>query len=234
MRPDIKIGAVFGRLTVRSFESKGIASCDCTCGTQHSVRVGRLLKGNTRSCGCLRREVLKSHRPAVTHGDSRARLNAIYRTIKFRCAAGKGRDRTYVENGIQLCAQWQDYTVFRDWALSQGFQPGDSILRKDTMKDFSPDNCEVRKGRTRIPPRMSRNTTERPSVIAIESGIPIPKEKMAGPAYPFAKMKVGDSFLVPHSRASAMKAAKQYYQSRHSAKFTVRKVAEGTRVWRTQ
>jgi len=54
-------GQVFGRLTARAragTEANGCARwlCDCVCGGTVRTRAADLLRGVTRSCGCLARE----------------------------------------------------------------------------------------------------------------------------------------------------------------------------------
>ena len=57
--PDL-IGQVFGKLTVIELdqESSGIRKwiCKCSCGNTVSVREYNLKSGNTKSCGCTRKE----------------------------------------------------------------------------------------------------------------------------------------------------------------------------------
>jgi hypothetical protein len=65
--------------------------------------------------------------------------------------------------------------------------------------------------------------------IKIESGIPMPAK------FPFAEMKVNDSFLVPESTSKNVVGV---YARRHAIKtgmkFTVRKTPEGYRCWRIE
>jgi len=61
----IRPGDVFGRLTVtaesavyQNGKRRRIGICSCSCGARSvSVLVSALAAGDTRSCGCLRREV---------------------------------------------------------------------------------------------------------------------------------------------------------------------------------
>jgi len=65
--------------------------------------------------------------------------------------------------------------------------------------------------------------------IKIESHIPFPAK------FPFAEMKVGDSFLVPvgtHKNTVAVYATR--YARKTGTKFTVRKTPEGYRCWRIE
>lgn len=60
----IRVGDVFGALTVVAERPRRREPCGrmarlvvvrCACGTEHVVRVGNLLSGNTTSCGCVAR-----------------------------------------------------------------------------------------------------------------------------------------------------------------------------------
>lgn len=57
-------GQVFGRLTVMSLAEKSIDGhimwlCQCSCGDTTKVWRQSLVKGRTKSCGCLRVEMAK-------------------------------------------------------------------------------------------------------------------------------------------------------------------------------
>lgn len=57
----IKVGDVFGRLTVEKFHGKGklgviLWECKCSCGNTTIVRNGNLNSKHTSSCGCLKTE----------------------------------------------------------------------------------------------------------------------------------------------------------------------------------
>lgn len=57
----IHTGERFGRLTVIGFshrkDEKSYYLCRCSCGKVVPVMYSHLLTGNTRSCGCYRREL---------------------------------------------------------------------------------------------------------------------------------------------------------------------------------
>ena len=54
------VGLVFGRLTVTSAEAWPWHECECECGATTSVHRANLQNGDTRSCGCLMKELCKS------------------------------------------------------------------------------------------------------------------------------------------------------------------------------
>lgn len=61
------VGRHFGRLTVEAYagpmmKNQAVWLCRCTCGRTVNVTAGNLRKldtPNTRSCGCLRRELAR-------------------------------------------------------------------------------------------------------------------------------------------------------------------------------
>lgn len=74
----------------------------------------------------------------------------------------------------------------------------------------------------------------------VESGIAIPGvEKQTKNRYPWAEMKLGDSFFVPAKNQSAamkrVKAAVKYYRaSNRGFRILCRRVDGGIRVWRVK
>lgn len=73
----------------------------------------------------------------------------------------------------------------------------------------------------------------------IEKGIKLPEPIIPGrPAskYPWRKMNIGDSFFVPVNevKLSSLYTMASHAGGYHNKKFTVRKVTDGFRVWRTK
>jgi len=68
--------------------------------------------------------------------------------------------------------------------------------------------------------------------IEIEKNIPIPTiNGRGGVEYPYRKMEVGDSFLIPRYDSST-KSYPQIWRQRTGFKFRYRKEGNGTRYWR--
>lgn len=77
--------------------------------------------------------------------------------------------------------------------------------------------------------------------MQIENGIPLPPKRRLTAQYPFAKLAVGDSFLlacttVERTRlAIRLRTAAEFYRKRTPGwNFTSRQVDGGVRLWRTE
>jgi hypothetical protein len=43
--------------------------------------------------------------------------------------------------GVRVCDEWSNFMVFHDWALKSGYRDDLTIDRKNSTKDYSPNNC---------------------------------------------------------------------------------------------
>lgn len=65
------IGEVFGRLEVKAkvkIDNKTYYECECICGNIKTLTKTRLLNGDTKSCGCLQKELVSKRK--TTHGQT--------------------------------------------------------------------------------------------------------------------------------------------------------------------
>jgi hypothetical protein len=63
--------------------------------------------------------------------------------MRSRCnTESAGNYRFYGARGIRVCAEWQNFEAFRDWALESGFSPELHIDRIDPDGDYEPGNCQ--------------------------------------------------------------------------------------------
>lgn len=152
-------GQRFGRLVVvgkNPAKTKGGATrwdCVCDCGNTTTVAVGNLTSGNTKSCGCLSREISKNmNHSHPKHGDSQAKdeyhkLYSVWRAMIDRCGNNRAQNYyLYGERGISVCPEWQSYITFKEWAIENGYIPNAgrgkcTLDRIDVDGDYCPDNC---------------------------------------------------------------------------------------------
>lgn len=137
-------GQRFGRLVVVKrvdHEKKGQARwlCRCDCGKEKVVQSYDLRSGNTQSCGCQRQENF-TH---IVHGHSRKRVYAIWKGMKSRCFNENRKCyKDYGGRGITVCDEWKDdFEVFYDWAMANGYSDDLTIDRKDSDGNYDPSNC---------------------------------------------------------------------------------------------
>ena len=145
-------GKRFGRLTAIKDTKKIKGSCvvwlcKCECGRSIEVISASLLSGNTKSCGCLAREITEKrntiHSLSRDKDGKRTRLYGIWVRMRQRCKDKNLKDYArYGGRGIKVCKEWSNYKNFYDWALANGYRANLSIDRKDNDGDYEPSNCK--------------------------------------------------------------------------------------------
>lgn len=164
---DLK-GKRFGRLTVIHLDNtkkkrQSYWFCKCDCGAIKSIRRDCLLSGNTKSCGCLKRDQdtinLTTHH---SHMLSRSRLYNIWLSMKQRCENPKNSSyERYGGRGIKVCKKWsRSSKAFFDWALANGYSDHLTIDRIDNNGNYEPSNCRWVIDKTQCRNRRSNITVE--------------------------------------------------------------------------
>lgn len=77
------------------------------------------------------------------HGGAGTRLYGIWKGMRKRCYNTRcGIYRWYGNKGINVCPEWDDYAVFKEWAVTNGYADSLVIHRKNSKLNYTPDNCE--------------------------------------------------------------------------------------------
>lgn len=114
--------------------------CICDCGTLREVSSRGLRKGRTKSCGCLKDELTIQH--GHNKGGKSTRIYRIWHGMRNRCNNPNSKDYpSYGERGIKVCDEWNDFEIFLEWALNNGYQDDLQIDRIDVNKGYNPKNC---------------------------------------------------------------------------------------------
>jgi hypothetical protein len=145
----IKPGDVYGQLTVlhdcgTNQHKKRIWRCQCACGNQTDVIGSLLLRGTTRSCGCLRRVTASENarKHCTKHGMSQTSTYASWVSMRERCYNPKNTSYPcYGGKGIQVCNAW--LKSFERFLADMGPRPSKlhSIDRKCNDRGYEPGNC---------------------------------------------------------------------------------------------
>lgn len=145
------VGQVIGRLTIlerttRRRSNSPVWLCVCTCGAVVEVSGTNLNGGYTRSCGCLKREVLaKRSRESAKHGHMRSnKASPTYQTWKNIIQRCENPCHTayphYGGFGIKVHPPWR--ISFTTFLSDVGERPaGLSLDRIDPSKGYEPGNC---------------------------------------------------------------------------------------------
>lgn len=168
----------FTRLTVlgRSGSTPtGMAAwlCRCSCGTEKRFYGADLRSGKSKSCGCLKSEIVGSLRRS--HNQSKTRLYRIWQGMLKRCFdKNQPGYKDYGAKGISVCNEWRDFNKFYDWSKLNGYNESLSIDRIDNKLGYFPENCRWATPREQAINRRTTTLTSdgRPGLlVAEENGI---------------------------------------------------------------
>lgn len=141
---EVIIGATYHWWTVLSFYHKHPASgnyfykCECACGKINDISGHRLLRGETKSCGCYRFRKGQNKK----HGLKSHPLYSVWRGIKDRCLNEKSLHwPDYGGRGIYICDSWKDSVVNFYNDMHEGYEKGLHIGRIDNNGPYSKENC---------------------------------------------------------------------------------------------
>ena len=167
MHTKVFIGQKYGRLIVvdrvgSDKYSQPLWLCECECGNTIILPSPRLLRGNTKSCGCLRRET--SSQVNKKHGMKGTRLYDVWKNMRKRCYQPQNPGyKHYGGRGIIICDEWAHFKAFYEWAMANGYDEtaprGEcTIDRIDVNGNYCPANCRwITIGEQQLNKRNSKN-----------------------------------------------------------------------------
>ena len=119
--------------------SKKALLCVCDCGTFKIIDKRCVMKGTSKSCGCL---VGKSTAARCkTHGKTNTRAYSSWRGMKERCDNEKNSH--YVYYGLRGICYIERWKKFENFLEDMGECPVNFQLERiDVDKDYSPENCK--------------------------------------------------------------------------------------------
>lgn len=140
------IGLRFGRLVVLNRNGtknrNSVWICQCDCGNQKSIRSDLLNNGTTKSCGCLRSDVVRKR--VSSHGHTNNPLYKTWMDMIYRCY---NKDRKGYQHwggrGITVCDRWLGDNGFDNFLEDMGERPKGMTLDRypNNNGNYEPSNC---------------------------------------------------------------------------------------------
>ena len=77
------------------------------------------------------------------HGETKTKLHQVWGSMKQRILNPNCESyKNYGGRGIIICPEWvNEYTVFRDWSLNNGYANNLEINRINNDGNYEPSNC---------------------------------------------------------------------------------------------
>jgi len=127
---------------------KYIWECLCDCGNICYVETGKLISGNTSSCGCYRKEILKGNNFNKKYADGfvNSTFYHVWSGMKGRCSSKS--EINYNGRGIKVCEEWKKFENFKDDMYisflrhtKEYGEKNTSIDRIDNNGNYTISNC---------------------------------------------------------------------------------------------
>ena len=140
------VGMKYGNLTVLNITHKNkngayCWNCVCDCGTKLNVSGLALRSGNTKSCGCLQKEIVRNIgiKNRKYFEDNKSEYNS-WSGMKTRCLNKNNHAyKDYGGRGVMVCNEWLE---FENFYKDMGKRPkGLTLDRIDNDGNYCKENC---------------------------------------------------------------------------------------------
>lgn len=139
-------GQKFGNLTaVKRLENNrhkcAMWECRCSCGKTAICTTGHLRSGHSKTCGCLKKEILTLRN--VSHDKSKTPEYRTWYHMIQRCTNPNDKDfKHYGGRGIAVCPEWRSsFQAFYEYIGTRP-TPQHSIDRIDNNIGYRPGNIK--------------------------------------------------------------------------------------------
>lgn len=137
----------FNRLTALKFigrkGNRYLWLFKCECGNKRECSKDAVLRGDIKSCGCLRTERIQKLN--LKHGLQGSRFYRVWCEMKRRCNAPANKSfKNYGKKGIKV--EWKSFLEFRDdmykdYLAHQKSHKSTTIDRINPEGNYSKENC---------------------------------------------------------------------------------------------
>ncbi len=161
-------GQRFGRYLVIGYAGKTKKDrywiCRCDCGQTRKVKAGNIVRGTSRSCGCLSRETTGSR--VRTHGATKTAEFNIWSKMIARCTNSNNPAWiNYGGRGIKVCERWMN--SFSDFLADVGPRPSP----KHSIDRFPDNDGNYEPGNVRWATQIEQNRNRRSNHFLTFNGI---------------------------------------------------------------
>jgi hypothetical protein len=130
--------------TINSNYTKKYGLYECDCGNQFEAIIASIKKGNTNSCGCLRKRTTSEQgKRNRKHGLGYSRIYDTWHHMVSRCYNESDKSfSNYGGRGISVYDEWKNsLEIFNEWAINNGYSDDLTIDRINNDGNYEPGNC---------------------------------------------------------------------------------------------
>lgn len=136
----IRYGAWIASNEIVHINGRAARICYCDCGTIGTVDTSNLLRGMSTCCDNCRVEKQRKK-----EGDSKSAeykgLYTSWKNMMARCYNANDKSfEFYGAKGVEVDDIFKEYSSFKEWSLSNGWEKGLVISRNNDIGNYTPEN----------------------------------------------------------------------------------------------